>query len=80
MFGDKALPYTTVKNWFNEFNSGRRSLKDEIREGRLKTAVVSANIDAVRKLIMQDRHVACREIDASLVFSHTNIHSILHEA
>ena len=55
------LFYTTfdvdVKNWFNEFNCGRRSLKDEVLEGRQKTAVVSENIDAVRELIMQDRHV-----------------------
>ena len=46
-----------VKNWFNEFNRGRRSLKDEVREGRPKTAVVSDNIDAVRELIVQYRFV-----------------------
>ena len=48
LFGDKAPFYSTVKNWFNEFNCGRRSLKDEVREGPPKTAVVSENIDAVR--------------------------------
>ena len=68
-----------MKNWFNEFNCGRRSLKDEVREGRPKTAVVSENIDAVRELIMQDRHVTYREIEASLGISSTSIHSILHE-
>ena len=47
LFGDKAPSYSTVKNWFNEFNCDRCSLKDEVREGRLKTAVVSENIDAV---------------------------------
>ena len=46
-----------MKTWFIEFNCGRRLLKDEIREGRPKTAVVSDNIDVVRELIMQDRHV-----------------------
>ena len=34
LFGDKAPFYSTVKNWFTEFNRGRRSLKDEFREGR----------------------------------------------
>jgi len=43
------------ENWFNEFNRGRRSLKDEVREGCPKTAVVPENI-AVRKLIIQDCH------------------------
>ena len=66
MFGDKAPSYSTVKNWFNEFNCGRRSVKDEVREGCPKTAVVSENIDAVRELIMQDRHVIYREIEPSL--------------
>ena len=35
---------------------------DEVREGHSKTVVISENIDAVRDLIVQDRHVTCREI------------------
>ena len=34
VFSDKAPLYGTVKNWFNQFNCGRPSLKDEVREGR----------------------------------------------
>ena len=78
LYGDEAPSYSTVKNWFNEFNRGRRSLEDEGREGRPKTVVVPENIDAVRELIMQDRHVTYREIEASLGISSTSIHSILH--
>ena len=79
MFGDKAPFYITVKNWFIEFNRSRSSLKDELREGRPKIDVVPENIDAVRELIMQDRHVTYREIKAFLGISSTSIHSILHE-
>ena len=68
-----------MKNWFNEFNRGRSTLKDEFRKGAPKAAVVPENIDALRKLIMQDRHVTYREIEASLEISFTSIHSILHE-
>ena len=46
-----------MKNWFNEFNCGRWSLKDEVREGPPYTYVVPENIDAVRELITPDRHV-----------------------
>ena len=46
-----------MKNWFNYFNRGQRSLKDEIREDPPKSAVVSENSDAMRELIMQDRTV-----------------------
>ena len=67
-----------MKNWFTDFNRGRRSLKDKFREDPSKTAVVPANIDAVRELIMQDRHVTYREIEATLGISSTSIHSLLH--
>ena len=56
MFDDEERSYSTV-NWFNEFNRGRSSLKDELREGHPKTVVLPENIDAVRELIRQDRHV-----------------------
>ena len=56
--------YSSVNSWFNELNCDRRSLKDEIRESRPITDVVSENIDVVRELIMQDRHVAYRQIKA----------------
>ena len=79
LYGYEAPSYSTVKNWYNEFNRGRRSLKDEFREGRPKTAVVPENIDAVRELIMQDRHVTYLQIEACLCISPTSIHSILHE-
>ena len=49
------------------------------REGPPKTTVVPENIDAVRELIMQDRHVIYREIELSLGISPTNIHWVLHE-
>ena len=68
-----------MKNWFIEFNCGRRSLVDEIREGLPKTAVAPENIDAVLELIMQDRHATYREIEAPLGISSTSIYSILHE-
>ena len=47
----------TLKNWFHEFNCGRRSLIDEVREDRPKTALVPENFDALLELIMQVRHV-----------------------
>ncbi|XP_033254026.1 histone-lysine N-methyltransferase SETMAR-like [Drosophila miranda] len=77
LYGEKAPSKTTVYRWFAKFNSGRSSVADEFREGRPN--VVSQNIDGVRELIVQDRHVTYREIEASLHISSTSIHSILHE-
>ena len=74
LFGDKAPFHSTVKNWFTEFNCGRRPLNYELHEGRPKTAVVPENIDAVRE---QDCHVTYHAIKASFDISSTSIHSIL---
>ena len=74
LFGNKAPSYSTVKNCFHEFNHGRSLFRDEFREGPSKTAVVPENTDAVRELIMQDRHVKYREIDPLLGISFTSLH------
>ena len=47
-----------MKNWFNEFNCERRSLKDEVRQ---KTALVLKNINTLRELLMPDHYVTYRE-------------------
>lgn len=78
-FGNEAPSEKTVYNWFAEFRRGRTSVSDEYREGRPKSVVVPKNIDAVRTMIKEDRHVTYREIEASLGMSKTAIHSILHE-
>ena len=78
-FGDEAPHFATVKRWFNEFDRGRRSLSDQFREGRPKSAVLPENSDAVRELIMEDLHVTYREIEATLGISSTSVYKILHE-
>lgn len=78
-FGDEAPSLSSIYRWYNEFKRGRSSFTDEFREGRPKSAVLPENIDAVRELVMEDRHVTYREIAASLGISMTSIHSILHE-
>ncbi|CAH1978033.1 unnamed protein product [Acanthoscelides obtectus] len=71
---------TSVDNFpLGEFKRGRVTLSDDPRVGSPKTAVTQENVDAVRKLIIEDRHVTYREIEASLKISKTSIQKILHE-
>lgn len=79
LYGEQAPSLSTIKNWYNEFNRGRRSLQDEFREGRPKSVVLPENVDAVRKQIIKDPHVTYRQLEASLGISATSIHTILHE-
>lgn len=78
-YGDEAPSLTTVKYWYNEFSRGRRSLQDEFREGRPKSAFSPKDIDKVNELIKEDRHVTYDEIEASLGISRTAVSKILHE-
>ena len=78
-FGDEAPSYATVKRWYNEFNSDRHSLTDQFRKDRPKSVVGPENINAVQKLIMQDRHVTYREMETTLDISLTSVYKILHE-
>ena len=48
-------------------------------KGRPKSVVVPETIDAVHQRILQDRHAIYREIETTLGFTRTSIHSILPE-
>ena len=79
IFGDEAPLRTSVYRWYGQFNRGRSSLQAEFCEGRPKSVVVPETIDAMRQLILQDRHVTYREIETTLGISGTSIYSILNE-
>ena len=70
---------TSVYRRYVEFNRGHSALQDKFREGRPKSDVVPETIDAVRQLILQDRHETYREIETNLGICGTRIHSIWHE-
>ena len=79
IFEDEAPSSTSIYRWYGEFNRGCGSLQHEFREGCQKSVVVPETINAVRQLILQDRHVTYREIKTTLGISGTRIYSILHE-
>ena len=77
IFGNEAPSRISVYRWYGEFNQGRNSLQDELRESCPKSVVVPETIDAVRQLILQDCHVTYRVIEKILGISGTSIHLYL---
>ena len=69
IFYDGAPSRTSIYRWYVEFNRGRSSPQNKFREGRSKSDVVPETIDAVRQLILQDRHMAYCEIETTLDIS-----------
>ncbi|CAH1990240.1 unnamed protein product [Acanthoscelides obtectus] len=78
VFVNEAPHQSTISRWYEEFKRGV-SLSDDPRVSAPKTAVTQENVDAVRKLTIEDRHVTYRENEASLKISKTLIEKNLHE-
>jgi len=78
-FGDEAPSKTSVYRWFSEFQRGRSSLSKTFSGGRPKSAITPENIDAVQKIIEEDRHATYQEIQSSLGIGMSQIQKILHD-
>ncbi|XP_018353526.1 PREDICTED: putative uncharacterized protein FLJ37770 [Trachymyrmex septentrionalis] len=57
VYGDSAPSFTTVKFWAAEFKRGRKSLGDDERSGRPKTATADENIAKVHQIVLDDRRI-----------------------
>jgi len=57
VYGDSFPSMATVKNWFNEFQSGRTSVFDEPCPGAPKTATTEDNVTKIHDLVLADRRL-----------------------
>ena len=68
-----ALSYCQVTRWVDEFKSGRKSVEDACRVGRLMTATDDYNTE----LLKDDRRITCKEMAQELEISVGSVHFIL---
>src|SRR5436190_5865398 len=62
VYRDSAPSFTTVKFWAAEFKRDRKSLGDDERSGRPKTATTVENIVKVHEVLLDDCQIKVREI------------------
>ncbi|XP_029155672.1 uncharacterized protein LOC114928587 [Nylanderia fulva] len=79
VYGDSAPSFTTVKFWAAEFKRGRKSLGDDERSGRPKTATTDENIAKVHQMVLDDRRIKVREIAEVMNMSKERVCRILNQ-
>ena len=62
VYGDSVPSFTTVQFWAAEFKRGRKSLGDDKRSGRPKTASTDENVANVNQMVLEDHRIEVREI------------------
>ncbi len=79
IFGDQGPSKATIFRWFAAFKIGKTNLEDDPRTGRPASAVTQENIDAVERMIDEDRRVTYQQIQEELGISSAATNIILRE-
>ena len=61
-FGESTMNRTQVQLWYNQFKESRLYVYDDVRPGRPSTSITDENIEAVKKIILDNRRIAIREV------------------
>ena len=61
-FDESTKSRTQVNLWYNQFKEARTDVHDGIRPGRPSTATTDENIEAVKKMILDNRGIVIRAI------------------
>ena len=75
--GEDSPCYYTVKKWVADLKRGRESTDNDERTGRQKTATTNAQVDGIRRMVINDRHVTVKDIAEALCISAGSVHTAL---
>ena len=61
-FGEPTISRTQIQLWYNRFKEGREDVNDNARPARSNKSTTQENIEAVKKMILDNRRITIREI------------------
>ena len=61
-FGESTMNRTQVQLWHNRFKEGREDVNDHARPDRPSVSTNDENIEAVKKMILDNRRITIREV------------------
>ncbi len=62
VFGEHALTSVQIRHWYKLFQNGRTQIVDLPRKAKMRTGRTPANIQAVKDVVSQDKHVTISSI------------------
>ena len=79
VYGERCMSRARVFEWFKRFKTGRTSIDNEPRSGRLSAAVNEQTIVQVDKLIRGDRLLRVKDIKTAVNIGAHAADEIIHE-
>ncbi len=77
VLGPNTVAYSSVTNWFRNFQMGRTSFDDLPRSGRPTEVTTEENVAAVRDLVRGDPRITLDQMAEILKISRERVHNIL---
>ena len=61
-FGESTMSRTQVQLWYNRFKAGREDGNDDAHPDRPSMSTIDESIEAVKKMILDNRRITIREV------------------
>ena len=61
-FGESTKNRIQVQLWYNRFKEGQEDVNDDARSGRPRTSTTDAIVEAVKKLILDNRRITVTDV------------------
>ncbi|KAJ8960181.1 hypothetical protein NQ318_003904 [Aromia moschata] len=65
--------------WYKEFKAGSEIVEDFLQSGRSSTSTTADNIDKIKTLVLENRHMSVRELDQECDISTMSADGILSD-
>ena len=75
-YGETVLSKKNVYKWYKLLQDGREDANDEPRSGRPSTSTTDENVQAVKKIVLENRRITIREVAEDVGISLGSCHEI----
>ena len=60
-FDESTTSRTQLQLWYKRFKEGRKNVNEDVRPGSLSTSTIDENIEAVKKMILDNRRITIKK-------------------